>query len=385
MTTTIRLEESTSKASGLLLLAIELGQSRWKLGFSRGPGHPRVRTIAARDVRQLQEEIVRAKVRLGLAADTVVWSCYEAGRDGFWLHRWLTAAGITNHVLDASSIEVPRRFRRAKTDRLDLGGLLRVLGRYALGERGACRVIRVPSDEMEDARQVHRTIETLQADRTRVVNRIRGVLIAQGIGLAGPRSVSRCVTEARRWDGTPLPPGVRCRLMCLDAQRVHIETQLRGLLRERERRQRALAAVDPNNGVVRLVRLRGIGDTGAWVLMTEVFAWREIRNRRQLGALLGVVSAPYDSGDSHRDQGITKAGLASVRRIGVQLAWGWLRLQPASALSQWYDARFAHGGPRLRRIGIVALMRRLMIALWRYVDHGQLPAGATLKRAVTSL
>lgn len=380
MTTTIRLEESTSKPARMLLVAFELGQTRWKLGFSVGLGQrPRIRTIAARDLTQVQHEIARAKSRLGLAPETQVLSCYEAGRDGFWLHRWLTAEGATNHVLDASSIEVPRRLRRAKTDRLDLQGLLRVLARYVLGERGACRVIRVPSDTAEDARQVHRTIETLQADRTRIVNRIRSVLIAQGIRLTGTRSVSRCVSDARRWDGTGLPPGARCRLTCLEAQRAHIDTQLRRLMSERTRLRRQLAAIDGENGVERLLRLRGIGDTGAWVLMTEVFAWRDIRNRRQLGALLGVVSAPYDSGDSHRDQGITKAGLASVRRIGVQLAWGWLRFQPGSALSQWYVAHFANGGPRLRRIGIVALMRRLMIALWRYVDHGQLPAGATLK------
>jgi transposase len=381
MTTTIRLDECMWKP-GMLLVAFELGQTRWTLGFSVGLGaRPRIRTILARDMTQLQREIACAKSRLGLDPQARVLSCYEAGRDGFWLHRWLTASGITNEVLDASSIEVPRRLRRAKTDRLDVEGLLRLLARYALGERRACRVIRVPSDEAEDARQVHRAMETLQADRTRIINRIRSVLIAQGIRLGGTRSVARCVEAARRWDGTPLPPGVRCRLACLEAQRQQVETQLRRLTAERTRLGRHLAAIDPDNGVARLLRLRGIGDTGAWVLMTEVFAWRAIRNRRQLGGLLGVVSAPYDSGESHRDQGITKAGLVSVRRIGVQLAWGWLRLQPGSALSQWYDAHFARGGPRLRRIGIVALMRRLMIALWRYVDHGQLPAGATLKPA----
>ena len=380
MTTTVRLEESTSKGSGMLLLAFELGQNRWTLGFSVGLGaEPRIRTIPARDIRQLTLEMTAAKLRLGLGLDAAVTSCYEAGRDGFWLHRWLTATGVTNHVLDASSIEVPRRLRRAKTDRLDVHGLLRLLARYVLGERRACRVVRVPSDEAEDARQVHRSIEALHADRTRVVNRLRSVLIAQGIRVAGIQSVARCIDEARRWDGTPLPPGVRCRLTCLNAQREHIDTQLRALVAERTRLQRHLAAVDPAHGLVRLLQLRGIGDTGAWVLMTEVFAWRAIRNRRQLGGLLGLVSAPYDSGDSHRDQGITKAGLVSVRRIGVQLAWGWLRLQPTSALSQWYDARFAQGGPRLRRIGIVALTRRLMIALWRYVDQGHLPVGARLK------
>jgi transposase len=130
------------------------------------------------------------------------------------------------------------------------------------------------------------------------------------------------------------------------------------------------------------LRLRAVGETGAWVLMTELFAWRDIRNRRQLGALLGSVPAPYRSGEQSRDQGITKAGLSSVRRIGVQLAWGWVRLQPTSALTRWFDARFAHGGPRLRRIGIVALMRRLVIARWRYVAYGEVPEGATLKPLV---
>ena len=383
MTTTVRLEESTSNCGGPLLLVFELGQTRWKLGFSRGLGQvPRICTVAARDLPAVRREIAAAKSRLAVAADTPVRSCYEAGRDGFWLHRWLMADGITNYVLDASSIEVPRRLRRAKTDRLDVQGLLRVLARYVLGERGACRVVRVPSDEAEDARQIHRTIETLTADRTRIVNRLRGVLIAQGVRVGGVRSLGRDLPELHRWDGSTLPPGVRCRLACLEAQRAHLDEQLHRLTRERGQLRRQLAARDPNNGVERLLRLRGIGETGAWVLMTEVFSWREIRNRRQLGALLGIVSAPYDSGDSHRDQGITKAGLVSVRRIGVQLAWGWLRFQPDSLLSRWYEARFAHGGARLRRIGIVAVMRRLMLALWRYVDFGEQPVGATFKPAV---
>ncbi len=381
MMTMTRIEESTvsTHPSPTVLLACELSERTWKLGFTTGLGQrPRVRSIAAGAVDRLVEEIARAKARLHVPVDTPVVSCYEAGRDGFWLHRYLVAHGVTNHVVDSSSIEVNRRARRAKTDRLDLEGLLNLLARYVLGDRRVWRVVRVPTVAEEDARQLHRTWETVQQDRTRLINRLKGLLVAQGVRLpVGPAFLTR-VAAARLWDGTPLPTGIVDRL-------TRVWTQLHGLNQQLEdlAAARAALATDTTTATgqcaARLQTLRAIGPGGAWVLATEIFGWRQIRNGRELGALVGLVPAPYQSGEMARDQGITRAGNRHVRRMMVQLAWSWLHYQPSSALAQWYQRRFAGGGPRLRRIGIVALARKLLIALWRYDAAGVVPEGAVVK------
>ena len=364
-----------------LLVAFELGQHWWKVGFTTGMGQrTRTRRIAGGDVQAVQAEMARAKVRFGLPADARVISCYEAGRDGFWLHRYLTAQGVTNHVVDSASIEVNRRARRSKTDQLDLAGLLNLLARYVAGDRRCWRVVRVPSAADEDARQLHRTLETLQADRTRVINRLKAVLATLGVRMPITADFLAQVATMRLWDDTAIPPGARDRLH-RDWQQLHgIAAQIKEL-----RATRTALPVDgqtPTGRYVRgLQRVRAIGPTGAWVLATEIFGWREIRNARELGALVGLVPARYQSGERQRDLGISRAGNAHVRRVMVQLAWGWLRYQPTSALSHWYQQRFGRGGPRLRRIGIVALARKLLIALWRYVDAGVVPEGAHLKPA----
>jgi transposase len=365
-------------ATTCLLLAFELGQRSWKLGFSAGIGQrPRVRQIPAGAVAVIASEIGRAKVRLGLVADAPVISCYEAGRDGFWLHRYLLAHGITNHVVDSSSIEVNRRARRAKTDRLDLGGLLNLLARYVLGDRRVWRVVRVPSVPDEDARQLPRTWETLTEDRTRLINRMKGLLTTQGVQIPIDKNFLERLHAAQLWDGTPVPTGLQERLTQDWAQLRQVETQLR------ERRARAArppdATTPTGRAIEQLQTLRAIGVTGAWVLATEIFGWRQIKNRRELGALVGLVPAPYQSGETHSDQGITRAGNTHVRRVMVQLAWVWLQYQPQSALAQWYQRRFGSSGKRLRRIGIVALARKLLIALWRYLETGVVPDGAQLK------
>jgi transposase len=376
MMTMTRASESTVPS---LLLAFELGQRVWKLGFVVGVGQrPRIRHIAAGAVDRVAEEIARAKVRLKLPADAPVISCFEAGRDGFWLHRYLVAQQITNYVVEASSIEVNRRARRAKTDRLDLGGLLSLLERYVQGDRRACRMVRVPSLSEEDARQLHRTLDTIQQDRTRLINRLKGLLATQGVQLAVNEDFLPQLEAARLWDGTPVPPGLKQRLMRVWAQLAFLNTQ-----REEAEEARAALECGPHTATGRCVEqletLRAIGPTGAWVLTTEIFGWRQIRNGRQLGALVGLVPAPYQSGETSRDQGITRAGNKRVRRITVQLAWNWVRYQPASALTRWYQRRFGGAGGRMRRIGIVALARKLLIALWRYLDAGVLPDGAALK------
>lgn len=377
MSTETRVKESTASTMSLLL-AFELSERTWKLGFSTGLGQrPRVRQMVAGDLGRLAEEIARAKQRFGLASGTPVISCYEAGRDGFWLHRYLVAHAVTNHVVDSSSIEVNRRARRAKTDRLDLGGLLNLLARFLAGDRRVWRVVRVPTMAEEDARHLSRAIETFTRDRTHAINRLKALLATLGTRLPLDRTFLEVLETARLWDGTPLPPGIRDRLHREWAQLQAIEAQRRELLLVRARPLDTRSLV----GRIRhqLQTVRAVGPGGALVLATELFGWRQIRNRRELGALVGLVPAPYQSGASSHDQGITRAGNPHVRRVMVQLAWGWLRYQPASELSEWYQRRFGHGGARLRKIGIVALARKLLIALWRYIDGGVVPERAILK------
>lgn len=380
-TTTYNFESTASAATPTiqLLLAFELGERTWKLGFTTGLGpRPRLHQVPAGAVNQVREEIARAKRRLKLPTDTPVVSCYEAGRDGFWLHRYLVAHGVTNHVVDSSSIEVKRRARHAKTDKLDLAGLLSLLARYLAGDRRAWRVVRVPTVADEDARQLHRTWEAVQKDRTRLLCRLQGLLATQGVRLRITNQFLRQLATVRLWDERPLPSGLTARLTWVWHQLQLLNTQLEEL----ETARQALA-VDPatttGRYILRLPTLRGIGSLGAWVLATEIFGWRQIHNARQLGGLVGLAPAPYQSGDTHHDQGITRAGNKHVRRLIVQLAWSWRRYQPTSALTQWYEQKFGRGSGRLRRIGIVALARKLLIALWRYVEQGAIPEGAIVK------
>jgi len=382
MMTMTRTEESTAVAitSGpTLLLAFELGERIWKLGFTTGLGQrPRVRQIPARATDRVLEEIARAKVRFHLPPDAAVVSCYEAGREAFWLHRWLVAHGVRNHVIDSSSIAVSRRARRSKTDRLDLEGLLNLLARFQNGEHRAWRIVRVPTVVEEDARHLHRTREALQQDRTRIINRLKGLLTTQGLALRLDAHFRTQLDTTRLWDGTPIPAGLHARLQRTWAQLEFLNRTLADVDSERAAPVPTLPTT-LSRYVTSLPTLRGIGPIGAWTLATEIFGWREIKNRRQLGGLVGLVPAPYQSGDSTHDQGITRAGNKHVRRLMVQLAWSWIRYQPDSALTQWYQRKFGRGSRRLRRIGIVALARRLLIALWRYVEHGECPDGAMVK------
>jgi transposase len=380
MTTTVatRVDESTA-SEPVLHLAFELGQTRWKLGFTTGLGQrPRERTIAARDVGALALEIGRAKQRFALPADARVVSCYEAGRDGFWLHRYLVAQGITSHVVDSASIEVNRRRRRAKSDRLDVGKLLFQLVRYRAGERKVWSVVHVPTEAAEDRRQAHRELLTLKRDRARATNRIKGLLANQGVAVEVTGDFLGQLDQVRGWDGSPLLAGLRVRLEREWAKVVLLTGQIQVL--EAERQEVLRTAADPVVERVRqLLRLRGIGINSAWLYVMEFFGWRAFRNRREVGALAGLTPTPYQSGESSREQGIAKAGNRYIRAMAIEIAWGWLRFQPQSELSQWYEARFGQGSSRVRRIGIVALARRLLVELWRYLETGAVPAGAVVK------
>ena len=369
-----------------MCVALELGGTRWKLTASSGGTRVTETSVAAGDVEGLWQKIGAARSRHGVPAEGPVVSCYEAGRDGFWLHRELERRGGRNLVVDSSSIEVNRRARRAKTDRLDGRKLLTMLWRYEGGERTLWRVVRVPSLAEEDARRLHRELDRLTKERTAHVNRIRALLTLHGLGhRVGPRTVTARTVMAQlatltQRDGTPLPPQLRAEIEREGQRWVLVDAQIREL--ETQRRQRALTDETVAARQVRqLTRLQAIGDTSAWLLTQEIFAWRQLRNRREAGALVGLTPTPYASDGSQREQGISKAGNRHVRRVLIQLAWGWLRYQPHSALSRWFQERFGRGHGRLRRLGIVALARRLFIALWRFVDCGVVPEGARLPAA----
>jgi transposase len=368
----------TTPSDTVLYLALELGWTEWKLGFSTGlAGAPRLRTMRARDLRALWDEIARAKKRFGLSDDAGVYSCYEAGRDGFWLHRCLLAHGIHNVVVDSASIEVKRRGRRTKTDRLDAGKLLTMLIRSHTGEQKVWSVVHVPSVADEDRRHLHRDLEEMKAERTQHSNRIKGLLASWGLAVQEVGADFPTVLEGLRlWDGQAVPVELHQRLLREFARLQFVDRQLRDLANERARRIRTAEADPAIDQVQQLLELKGIGPNSAWLFVPEFFAWRQIENRRQVGALAGLTPTPYQSGDSEREQGISKAGNRRIRAMAIEIAWGWVRYQPQSALSQWYRQRFGHGNSRLRRIGIVALARKLLVQLWRYLKTGALPEGA---------
>ena len=374
---TLRSENITKPA--VLYVGFELSNSKWKLAFSDGR-KIRHATVEAGDLELLQVGLCSAKKHFGMVEDVGVVSCYEAGRDGFWLHRYLHSCGIDNVVVDSASIEVDRRKRRMKTDRLDAGRLVRMLMRYHGGERKLWSVVRVPSFEDEDARHLHRELEGLKKERTRHRNRIRGILIQQGLRVTNPsnRKFVEQLDSLRTWDGRELPFDMKGRLV-REYQRLHlVEEQIKAL--EKEKKQRLK---DPDTAKLRQVAqlrsLYGIGTVSSWAFVMEFFGWRQFRNRREVAALAGLAPTPYDSGGTVREQGISKAGSRRIRTLAVEIAWAWLRFQPQSKLSRWYMERFAGGGSRMRRIGIVAMARRLLIDLWRYLEHGVIPEGARLR------
>jgi transposase len=335
--------------------------------------------MPARDLKRLKAEIAAARKRFGLSSLARVVSCYEAGRDGFWLHRYLLSIGVENVVVDSSSIEVNRRARRAKSDGLDVGKLLIMLIRFHLGEKKVWSVVRVPSVEEEDRRQLHRELRSLRKERTRTTNRIRGLLASLGIGLSRSLALSgEQLERLRMWDGSPLPGGMKGRL---GREWEHVGFLHKRILQlQVEQRRQVRESKDEAIQKVRhMARLRGIGEPSAWVLVGEFFGWRQFRNRREVGSLAGLTPTPYQSGESSLEQGISKAGNRQVRGLMIELAWIWLRYQPGSRLAQWYQRRFGGGGSRVRRVGIVALARKLLIDLWKFVEDGVLPEGAELK------
>lgn len=387
MDTTATRNNEYSAFEPVLYLAFELSEAHWKLGFTIGVGQrPRERNIRSCDLVALRDEIQRAKKRFDLPETVRVVSCFEAGRDGFsrkdigtmWLHRYLTQEGIENLVVDSSSIEVNRRQRRAKTDRMDVEKLLSQLIRYRSGDRKVWSVVHVPSVEDEDRRHLNRELAAAKKDRTRHNNRIKGLLVGQGVRLAIKDDFLDRLDAVRTWDGSPLPPGLQMRIR-REYERMELaERQIKEL--ERERIEAIRYSEDPSVDMVRqLLKLKGIGLNSAWLYTMEFFSWRKFYNRKEVGALAGLTPTPHESGSSSRERGMSKAGNRHIRGLAIEIAWGWLRYQPESELTQWYEERFGHGSSRIRRIGIVALARKLLVELWRYLETGTVPKGAVLK------
>ena len=366
--------ETTTLRPTILYLAMELSNSKWKLFFSNGE-KIRSKTISARDLDGLDKEIRGAKQRLKLAEDAPVLSCYEAGRDGFWIHRHLTGLGVDSLVVDAGSIEVDRRMRRAKTDRIDGKTLLRKLISYSAGDEQVWSVVRVPSREEEDLRRVHRELERLKKERGGHRNRIGSLLVLHGVAVVNWRGFLQWLEQVRCFDGQPIPAEIRSELEREYERLQLVEQQIKGI-EKRQRDEVSAMETEQMRKVAMLMMLNGIGERSSWVFVMEFFDWRQFSNRSEFGAAAGLCPTPYASGAMDRQLGISKGGNHRVRSLAIEIAWCWMRYQPRSKLTRWYQERYAGGGKRMRRIGIVAVARRLLIDLWRFLEHGTIPEGA---------
>ena len=365
-----------------VLIAIELSVSSWIVAV-RLPGSEksRLHRVEGGDTTALLALISdlrsRAETKLRQAVD--VACCFEAGRDGFWLHRLLTAHGAIAYLLEPTSILVNRRARRAKTDRLDAEGMLCVLAAWLGGDRQVCSIVSVPTPEDEDAKRPHREREHLVQERQRLENRMEALLFTQGIrGRPSLRSWERDIVKLRTGDGRALPCLMQAELNRLRRRLVLILELIHEM--EAERAKALAAKVDDAmiRKIADLQRIRGIGANFSTVLVREVL-YRSFANRRQLASYVGIAPMPYQSGGMDRDRSISRAGNPRARTTLIQLAWLWLRYQPGSALSDWFRRRVGTLQGRTRRIAIVAMARKLLIALWRYVETGVLPDGVELR------
>ena len=373
--------------SATVYVAIELSGKEWLSALQsprqEGASRHKLRPADALGLWAVVERERAALLRGGYCAVRVV-SCYEAGRDGFWLHRFLVAQGAESWVVDPGSVLVNRRARRAKSDRLDVEGLLRLAMRYDAGDRHLGRMVVVPSVAEEDARRPGRERRRLLSERTAHNNRIQGLLATHGIYCYRPLRADRLgrLAALRCADGQPLPVHVRDEIVRQLDRLDFVNAQIAALEKQRAA---DIAAAPADDGAVRqlkaLLRLRGFGMEFSSMLVREVY-YRQFANRRRVASYVGLTASPFRSGTTNHEQGIAKAGNRRARSTAIELAWLWLRHQPDSALSRWFHARL--GGTksrRLKRILIVALARKLVVALWRYLTTGLLPEGVRLKAA----
>jgi len=365
-------------------LAFELSKTSWKLGILL-PGSQKLSryAIAGGDLGALAARLSVAREKASRSGKKVrILSCYEAGFDGHWLHRWLRQHGVVNHEIDPSSIEINRRARQAKTDRIDLERIMRAFLAYLRGEPRACSMLHVPSPEDEDRKHRSRERERLVKERTAHANRIKGLLHAQGIRDAKPLSRGFIASLARMLtgDGLPLLPRQKEEIAREHERLEVVQKQLSALEASSAGECRAAEPGTVEARTVQLAGLKAIGKVGAQRLVNEVF-YRRFNNRRQVGSYFGLTGTPYNSGSSERDQGISKAGNRRAREVAIELSWLWLTHQPDSALSRWFRERVRDIKGRIRRIAIVALARKLMVALWRYLETGVPPEGALMHQS----
>lgn len=384
-----------------LFVAFELSKKTWLIGlYAPELGKTISRhKVEGGDVDAALKLVTAAKQRLEkLGRPVRVVSVYEAGYDGFWLHRRLTAMGIENRVIDAASIPVDRRARRAKTDRIDLDLLIRMLLALERGETRICQVVQVPSPAEEDAKRQHRERTALVSERTAHSNRITGILMALGVRGVHPwqRNFLARLEKLVTGNGEPLPPHTKQALAREHDRLSLVERQIKEIEDAQAAAIKAAAATvsderqddtAANDAAARsaaqaaaLVRFKGIGQIGAVPLCREVF-YRHFDNRRELASYIGLTPSPYNSGSMQIDQGISKAGNPRARTLAIEIAWLWVRYQPESALTQWFLQRAGTAKGRIRRIAIVALARKLMVALWRYLTTGMIPEGAVMTTA----
>ncbi|MES9852284.1 MAG: IS110 family transposase [Candidatus Thiodiazotropha sp. L084R] len=341
----------------------------------------RYRVIEARDMENLLSEIALSKEKLKLPPEVLVVSCFEAGRDGHWLHRALCAQGIDNLEVTSTSIKVRQQGKHRKTDRLDLDSLYIQLIHYMQGEREELQVVNVPSEAAEAEMRLDRMLSQLKKEQTQHRNRMQSVLIRYGLRLkqVGGPDWDEKVSQLQDWSGKGLPIQVQSELHLENRRLALVEQQRQELERERD------GLIEEGEGKVyeqirRLMSLRSLGPVISWRLVMEFYGWRAFKNRKQIGALSGLVGTPYNSGQSEREQGISHEGNPRVRSLAIELAWLWVRLQPHSKWSMWFNRRFAQGGKRMRKIGIVGVARHLLIDLWHFLEEGVVPEGAVLKR-----
>jgi transposase len=379
----LTIDTPTTDHCGTIFVTIELSQRKWlvtmhcpdkdKISRHRLEGGDHAGLLAL--ITRMRERVTR-----GLGASPSVVSCYEAGYDGFWLHRLLVATGITNYVFDPSSIAVDQRARRAKTDRIDGEAMLRTLMAYRRGEPRVVRIVRVPAPEQEDARRASRERDRLTREQTAHTNRIKALLRLLGMAVGNPRRRDwlSWLAVQRDWQGQAVPPRMLHAIEHEHARLMLVREQLDALTQ-------APAAADLTPAAARIAelsdllrRLKCLGPAFATTLSHEVF-YKDFRNRREVASYFGLTPSPWQSGGIDRQQGISKAGNPRARCAAIELAWLWLRHQPDSALTQWFRSRTLNAGKSSKRIAIVALARKLVVALWRYLTTGLVPEGAVLK------
>ena len=361
--------------------ALELSKKRWLLAIQvPGRDKPSLHPIKGGDGDGLMAKLDAARERVAKATGQApqVTLCYEAGYDGFWLARFLEQRGIACLVMEPASLRVNRRARRVKTDRIDVESILHTLIAWCRGERHVCSMVVVPSVEEEDLRRCHRERDRLIRERTAHINRIKGLLFGQGIRGINVKSRYKTLTPAAlvTGDGRPLPERLGREIAREIERLAQVQAQIVGI--EHERDHPATSCVATERKRHDLLRLKGLGPALSSTLTREVY-YRRFANRRQVASYIGLAPSAYDSGDGHRSQGISKAGNRLARVAMVEAAWLWLRHQPDSALSQWFHDRTQGQKGRIRRVMIVALARKLAIALWRYLETGLIPEGAVVR------